>query len=224
MTCDHIALLRGATKKAILDYARMACTSETPPESFIRDICAQELHRNGSLFVRIEFPARDCAKWDFDRSKLKYLSKDFRIDLVCFREPGSRKADLEMLVEFKLWTDQADVSKDVDRLRELTSLLTVADENSSDRVAGYVVCVPHYENLKRVRGAISDFAKHFGFDRGSPEPGAPFVTGDYIDGPSAGIVIIDVNDCRPILETQLLLTRNDLEQRVLGVSGTSIEH
>jgi hypothetical protein len=189
---SNIVLLRDAAKTAILDYARMARTSEPPPESFIRDVCALELHRKKSWTVRIEFPARHTAQWDVERPKLVHLSKNFLIDLVCFRQPGSHLVDLEMLVELKLWADVGKVLADINRLRELSSSLTETGKVTSSKLEIYVVCVPHYPTLAAVQDSISYFFRHYRFDRGLAEP---FLTGDDPHGAAAAVIILDANDC-----------------------------
>ncbi|WP_154072081.1 hypothetical protein [Bradyrhizobium erythrophlei] len=186
---ENIAILHQAIKSAIMLYAQMARTSEPPPESFIRDLCAVELHRNNFWAVRIEMPARDCAAWGIDRAKLQHLSRNFLIDMACFREHGGKSSDLLMLVEFKLWTNRDTVAKDVARLNELISLLP-----DNQGVMGYVVSVPHYENAAKVREALEDFAEHFMLSREVAASGEPFPTGADILGPSAGIAIIDVRN------------------------------
>jgi hypothetical protein len=194
----HEALLHRATKAAILDYAGMSQTGEAPPETFIRDICAIKIHQEKSWCVRIELPARDCTQWTIDRSKLIHLSKDFRIDLVCFRERGGKASDLEMLVEFKLWTDYDDVLKDVRRLQEMIELLSKADKQLAERVKGYVVCVPHYESFQRVNGAVFEFSKRFELVQKNNDENIPFLTNARSSESAAAIIILDVKKVRAL--------------------------
>jgi hypothetical protein len=127
---------------------------------------------------------------DLDRSRFEHLSRNFLIDLVCFQSDAQRSAEIEALVEFKLWTAAKHVGRDVSRLRELLSYLPA---NNQDHAKGYVVCVPHYPNIAQVREAISDFSKYFRFLSDDPHTSEVFETGG--SGAAAGIVILDVEDC-----------------------------
>lgn len=186
-----------ATKKAIVEYADMSKTGEAPPESFIRDICALTLKNEMDCRVRIEFPARDTLGWHVDRTTLVHLSRNFLIDLVCFSPQGQRPSDIEMLVEFKLWTSFDDVAKDVHRLRELLELIAETNGSQATKAKAYAVCVPHYENLARVQCAISEFAERFSFEANDPHGCTLFETGKA-GGSAAGIVILDAAACLPV--------------------------
>jgi hypothetical protein len=186
---SHVEMIGDAAKKAILEYAQMANTSEEPPESFIQHFCALELYRKTAWNVRIEFPARHVSGWNIDRSKFKHLSRDFRIDLVCFRQAGGLLEHLEMLVEFKRWTVTKDIEVDLNRLREIRGL--VANGKSGDPQIGiYSVCVPHYSTLAEVEVAISNLENHY-----RTEHSESFMTREGTDRGAAGIIILDANNC-----------------------------
>lgn len=185
----HVELIRDATKKAILEYALMANTSEEPPESFIQHYCALEFYRKQAWNVRIEFPARHTVGWNIDRSRLIHLRKDFRIDLVCFRQAGGHVDDLEMLVEFKRWPFAKDVAIDLDRLREIHTVLMPLRPKA--RYVGiYSVCVPHYPTLAKVEGSITNFKSYY-----RVEHAESFMTNERSDRGAAGIVILDASNC-----------------------------
>lgn len=187
-------LLFSATKKAITEYAEMSRTGEAPPETFIRDVCALALKNETGWLIRIEFPARDTLNWGVDRTKLVHLSQNFLIDLVCFAGEDKRVSNIEMLVEFKLWTRFDHVTRDVHRLREILGLIAQEDGSRVTAAGGYAVCVPHYENLSRVKRAISEFSGRFCFDVNDPHTCASFETGKA-GGPAAGIIILDAAEC-----------------------------
>lgn len=187
-------LLFAAVKEAIFEYAQMSRTEQEPHESFIQHIAARRIWRETGWVVRIEFPARDTSIWGLERNALVHLSRDFLIDLVCLEVQGGKTADLRMLVEFKRWTEATDVVKDVNRLQELLGVVARANEASGTRPESYVVCVPHYSSLARVRKAISDLTNHFVFDPEDEFSAAAFETGKE-GGPAAGIVILDAANC-----------------------------
>jgi hypothetical protein len=140
-------LLLASTKAAIMRYADMSETNEPPPESFVQHLCAINIWEQTRRIVRVEFPARDCAHLNFDRSRFEHLSRDFLIDLVWLRSDAESPAEIEALVEFKRWTAAKHVGRDVSRLRELLSYLPARNESGAK---GYVVCVPHYPNIAQV--------------------------------------------------------------------------
>lgn len=183
-------LLLASTKAAIIQYADMSNTNEPPPESFVQHLCAINLWEQTRCIVRVEFPVRDCAHLNFDRSRFEHLSRNFVIDLVCLRSDGQRPAEIETLVEFKLWTAAKHVGRDVSRLRELLRYLPALSQNGAK---GYVVCVPHYPNIAQVRKAISDFSEHFLSQDDDAYTSEVFETGS--SGAAAGIVILDVERC-----------------------------
>jgi hypothetical protein len=185
----HVEIIRDATKKAILEYAQMASTSEEPPESFIQHYCALELYRKQAWNVRIEFPARHASNWNIDKSKLIHLTKLFRIDLVCFRQAGGLLEHLEMLIEFKRWADTKDVALDLNRLREIRGLLMEARPEARE-VGIYSICVPHYATLAEVERAITNFKNHY-----RPEHSESFMTKEGSDRGAAGIIILDASNC-----------------------------
>jgi hypothetical protein len=212
-TEENVSLIKDATKKAILSYAKMAQTSDIPPEGFIRDFCAIHLHQSKGWCVRIELSARDCESWGIDRTNLLVLSKNFLIDLACFNAAWRRGPQhLQMLVEFKLWTSRNQVVKDIRRLKEIIGILREVDQSDQHPVNGYVVCLPHYSTAKEVVDAVTELKSRI------PSAGVyfdgAFQTDELIEGPSAAIVVIDVNS--PDLSTILSDAKNIVADRELS--------
>ncbi|QOZ78856.1 hypothetical protein XH83_27710 [Bradyrhizobium sp. CCBAU 53351] len=185
------SLLLASTKSAIMQYAGMSRTNAPPPESFVQHLCALYIWQQTGRIVRVEFPARDCAHLNFDRSRFEHLSRNFLVDLVCLRSEARNPDDIEALVEFKLWTASKHVGGDVSRLREFLSFLPAHEGGGAK---GYVVCVPHYPNIARVREAISAFSGRFRLPGDDPHTSEVFETGS--SGAAAGIVVLDVQECR----------------------------
>jgi len=193
---DYRELISDATTEAIRLYATMAQTGEPPPESFLRDICAVQLFNKEGWCIRPEFPARHAAELFIDTSNgYKSLSKNFLIDLVCFRRTADQHEVPLFLVEFTLWTSIRKIAREFDRLKEFISLS--AKPQSKYRIKGYVVCTPHYETSTIVKETIEELRDNSKreFTRFDFHASAPFQTGDHASGPAASVIVIDVGDC-----------------------------
>jgi hypothetical protein len=196
---SHIPLLQQATKRAIETYAEVAATSENPPEQFISHICAVELHNATSWTIRPELPARECVdRWSLDRNQLLHLNKDFRFDLACFGKPGGELQNLQMLVEFKLWTSIDLIYLDFLRLAEASNLISKKHGEIFSKIGSYIVCTPHYATRKRVDDAIDALKGNSAklFRKFFFENTDPFETASSSSGLGyASVIVIDVAKC-----------------------------
>ncbi|WP_156332518.1 hypothetical protein [Rhodopseudomonas sp. AAP120] len=182
-------MLYESARKAISRFAQIARTLDAPPESFLVHSIMLDIHeQHPDWCIRPEFPSRECADWGIPTDDPQSpLLGNFRIDLACFYSPERKATDAALLIEFKLWTNQHDVARDLARLKALTNAIANAERDRP--LEAYVVCCPHYATLEKVDSAIKYFRTVFKFHE---RPAFP--TSEEIATGSAGVVVINALD------------------------------
>lgn len=162
-------------------------------EGFIRDYSAQSYYRATSDRVSLELPIRTFLyDWKVERSALAGLG-NFRIDMAAQSDQAvGTNIDLNLLVEYKLWTNRYNVASDVRRLRQIIGAVkSIAGQIEID-IGGYVVVCPQYrQGLSAVQGAMSDFASRFPLCYQRTEELAARDGTKY----GIGVAVIDVHQC-----------------------------
>ncbi|MCJ2069239.1 hypothetical protein MKK75_10555 [Methylobacterium sp. J-030] len=187
-------LLGDIAFQAIRYYSQMA-GQLTAIEGFIRDFSAQSYHRATSDRVSVELPIRTFLyQWHVDRNALAGLG-NFRIDMAAFTDAlRETTIDLDLLVEYKLWTDRFKVASDVSRIKQIIGAVKSLAGHQDLDIGGYVVvCPQYYQGLSAVDGAMSDFSNRFPlcYQRTESLLARNGVT--Y----GVGVAVIDVHQCQP---------------------------
>lgn len=178
--------------QAIIYYSQISGRPDAP-EGFIRDRTAETYHQATSCKVAIELPMRIFInEWGVDPAHLQGLGA-FRVDMAAFtsgNDPTAR--DLDVLIEFKRWTDRNAAAKDIRRLKQMIRAINLLKDKDVRHIGGYVVVCPQYpQGMKLLSGALDDFSQRFPicYQKSAvtmSDNGKPY---------GVGVAVIDVHKC-----------------------------
>nr|WP_137830561.1 hypothetical protein [Methylobacterium sp. L1A1] len=163
------------------------------PESFIRDRTAQVYHQSTACKVTVELPMRVFTReWGVQPAQLSGLGS-FRVDMAAFISGNDATVQqLDMLIEFKRWTNRYAATKDIHRIKKMIEAVQSVAFINNRPIGGYVVVCPQYpQGMEMLTYALNDFALRFPICYQKTAATLSDSGNTY----GVGVAVIDVHQC-----------------------------